>query len=64
MFYFVYVEETKTNDCPEPEVISVSSSPSQDNEAVREDSPVAGPSGLTSESSTNERKPIIWNESP
>lgn len=66
MFYFFYsdLEETKTDDCPEPEIISVSPSPSKDNEAVREESPVAGPSGVTSESSTNERKPITWSESP
>lgn len=42
----------------------MSSSPSKDNEAVREESPVAGPSGVTSDSSAIERKPITWNESP
>lgn len=60
------LEETENNDVPDrdPEIISVSSSPCKDNEAVREESPVAGPSGVTSDSSANERKPITWNESP
>ena len=57
-------EETENNDCPDTEIIPVSSSPSKDHETVREESPVAGPSGVTSDSSANERKPIIWNESP
>ncbi|XP_022171411.1 nucleoprotein TPR-like isoform X3 [Myzus persicae] len=62
------IEETQNDDSPDQdhdqEIISVSSSPSKDNEAVREESPVAGPSGVTSDSSANERKPITWNESP
>lgn len=75
LFNFLDSEETENNDCPVPEVISVSSSPSKevisvtsspskDNEAVNEDVPIAGPSGVTSDSSANERKPITWNESP
>ncbi|XP_050441789.1 nucleoprotein TPR-like [Adelges cooleyi] len=52
--------ETRVNN---PETISVSSSPSKDGETVREESPVAGPSGMT-DSTPNERKPITWNESP
>uniref|UniRef100_A0A2S2PQR5 NUA/TPR/MLP1-2-like domain-containing protein n=2 Tax=Schizaphis graminum TaxID=13262 RepID=A0A2S2PQR5_SCHGA len=62
------IEETQNDDSPDQdhdqEIISVTSSPSKDNEAVREESPVAGPSGVTSDSSANERKPITWNESP
>lgn len=62
------IDETQNDDIPDQdhdqEIISVSSSPSKDNEAVREESPVAGPSGVTSDSSANERKPITWNESP
>ncbi|XP_027851398.2 nucleoprotein TPR-like isoform X1 [Aphis gossypii] len=62
------IEEPQHDDSPdqeqEQEIISVTSSPSKDNEAVREESPVAGPSGVTSDSSANERKPITWNESP
>lgn len=63
--YFLDIEEAENNVCPEsPEIISVSSSPGKDNEAVRDESPVAGPSGVTSDSSANERKPITWDESP
>ncbi|XP_025205590.1 nucleoprotein TPR [Melanaphis sacchari] len=62
------IEETQNDDNPDQdqdqEIISVTSSPSKDNEAVCEESPVAGPSGITSDSSANERKPITWNESP
>lgn len=63
---FLDIEEAENNDdSPEsPEIISVSSSPGKDNEAVRDESPVAGPSGVTSDSSANERKPITWDESP
>ncbi|VVC26804.1 Major intrinsic protein, conserved site [Cinara cedri] len=59
------IEESENNDSTEsPEIISVSSSPGKDNEAIREESPVAGPSGVPSDSSANERKPITWDESP
>lgn len=68
LIYCSDIDETQNDDIPDQdhdqEIISVSSSPSKDNEAVREESPVAGPSGVTSDSSANERKPITWNESP
>ncbi|CAI6354434.1 unnamed protein product [Macrosiphum euphorbiae] len=51
------IDETQNDNIPDQdhdqETISVSSSPSKDNEAVREESPVAGPSGVTSDSSAN-----------
>lgn len=65
LMLFSDIEDAENNDSPEsPEIISVSSSPGKDNEVVREESPVAGPSGVTSDSSVNERKPITWDESP
>lgn len=68
LFHCSDIEETQNDDSPDQdhdqEIISVSSSPSKDNEAVREESPVAGPSGVASDSSANERKPITWSESP